>query len=142
MAFGLDPGKLGFKLGDVLIGLRSGTTDTPEAVQTTDGKLHGQTYAWNPDTLAWEVDITRGAGTGREVFVTNFGGDETVKLDVASSTVTYVGKASPGAATSAAAWKVFRITTNAEGDLDLEYANSAATYANVWDNRASLTYGT
>lgn len=141
---GLVPEKLGFRIGDVLVGLKSGTTDTPEAVKTTDGRLHGLSYSWNPDTLSWEVATTKGAGQGIEVYVTNQGGvsPNTVLLDAVSDTVTYVGKASPGTSVAAASWQVFRMTTTLEGDLSLEYADGNAAYDNVWDNRASLTYTT
>lgn len=55
MTFGLAPGKLGFKIGDVLVGLQSGTTDVPETISSTQNKLHTIPYMWNPDTLAYEV---------------------------------------------------------------------------------------
>lgn len=141
---GLIPGKLGFKVGDVLVGLKSGTTDTPEAVKTTEGRLHSLSYSWNSDTLSWEISTTRGPGQGLEVFVTNPGGVslDTVLVDVASSTVTYVGKATPGTSTSAPSWRIFRITTTAEGDLALEYADGDVAYDNVWDDRESLIYTT
>jgi len=139
MAWGLTPDKLGFKIGDVLVGLKSGTTDSPEAVQTTDGRLHTLSYLWNSSTLAWEVATTSGQGT--DVFVTNLSGtDQAVRLDVVSSTVTYVGKAVVGASTAAAVWKVFRMTTASDGDLTIEYADGDADFDNVWDNRAGLSY--
>lgn len=55
MTFSLTPGKLGFKLGEVLVGLQSGTTDTPETISSTQNKLQTIPYMWNPDTLAYEV---------------------------------------------------------------------------------------
>jgi hypothetical protein len=61
------------------------------------------------------------------------------QLDEASATVTYVGKALPGTATSAALWRVFRMTETG-GDLSIEYADGDANFDNVWDNRASLSY--
>ncbi len=54
MTFGLAPGKLGFKLGEVLVGLQSGTTDVPETISSTQNKLHTLGYSWNSDTLAYE----------------------------------------------------------------------------------------
>lgn len=141
MAFQLTPGKLGFKLGEVLVGLKSGTLDTPESLKTTEGHLHTLLYAWNPDTLAFEVSTTRGSGGGQEVHVTNLTGtDQAVQLDIASSTVTYIGKAPVGTATGAAGWKVSKLTSNAEGDLAITYADGNASYDNVWDNRAALSY--
>lgn len=55
MSFGLAPGKLGFKLGDVLIGLQSGTTDTPESIASTRNKLHTLGYMWDSDSLSYVV---------------------------------------------------------------------------------------
>lgn len=60
-------------------------------------------------------------------------------IDQASGSVTYVGRALAGTATSAAAWQVSKfeqiatqlIETTADGDFLLN---------NIWDNRASLTY--
>lgn len=57
MTFGLAPGKLGFKIGEVLVGLQSGTTDTPETIASTQNKMHVLGYVWNPDTLAYEVPV-------------------------------------------------------------------------------------
>jgi hypothetical protein len=127
---------LGFKLGEVLVGLQDGTTDTPEAIKTTQGRLQNVLYVWNPSTLAFEVASTDTfAGTGGSAST-----DEATRVDVVSSTTTYVGKAAVGSATSASVWKIQRLTSNAEGDLTVEYATGAATYLNVWDNRASLSY--
>lgn len=38
MTFALTPGKLGFKIGEVLVGLQSGTTDTPETIASTQAE--------------------------------------------------------------------------------------------------------
>lgn len=139
MGFKLNPGQLGFKIGEVLVGLKQGTLDTPEALISTEGKLHVLGYAWNPDTLDFEAVTTSGAGL--EVTVTNpSSGPQATRLDVVSDTVTYVGKAPPGTATNAAAWQVYRMTSNAEGDLTIEYADGDGEFDNVWNDRATLTY--
>jgi hypothetical protein len=53
--------------------------------------------------------------------------------------ITYVGDAAVGAATSAAAWRIKRITVS--GDLaTVEWADGNQNFDNIWDNRASLTY--
>lgn len=129
MAFGLDPGKLGFKIGDVLIGLQSGTTDVPEAIKSTEGRLHGVQYLWNPDTLAYEVATTpASANSGLAM-----------ELDVASATVTYFGEAEAGSATSGALWRIRKLTTTGD-DLSIKWADGDALFNNVWDDRASLSY--
>ena len=61
---------------------------------------------------------------------------EQLLLDKASDTVTYVGVAARGTATSAAAWKIFKLDTTS--GLSKKWASGA--YDQVWDNRASLTY--
>jgi hypothetical protein len=139
-SYGYTPGKLGFKLGEVLVGLKAGTTDVPEALKTDDGRMHIVSYSWDSGSLSWVVSTTRGAGVGQEVYVTNLSSDLAVQLDVASSTVTYVGKADAGTASSAASWKIFRMTTASDGDLSLEYADGNASFDNVWDDRTSLNY--
>jgi hypothetical protein len=129
MTFGLDPGKLGFKLGEVLVGLQSGTTDTPETLSSTQNKLHTLKYVWNPDTLSYEVATTNAPAPALYA----------LELDEASATVTYVGEAEAGSATSGAVWRVKRITTTG-ADLSIKWADGDTLFDNVWDNRASLSY--
>lgn len=62
------------------------------------------------------------------------------RYDVVSATISYVGYAAPGTATSAAAWQIKRLTTAADGGIDVEVADGNLNFDNVWDNRASLTY--
>lgn len=59
-------------------------------------------------------------------------------LDEASSSITYVGKAVPASATSAAVWQISKLTTSA-GDLSVEYADGG-DFSQIWDDRASLSY--
>jgi hypothetical protein len=66
--------------------------------------------------------------------------EEAIRVDVASSTVTYVGNAKDGSATSDPVWKIKRLTSTAGGNLVVDYANGNASYLNIWDNRASLSY--
>lgn len=125
MAFGLTPGKLGFKLGDVLVGLQDGTEDTPEAIKTTGGRAHFVQYLWNPSTLAYEVATASDSA----------GGPYDLNMDEASSTVLYVGEADPGTANSAAAWRIKKVTPTG-----VSWADGVTTFTKIWDNRASYTY--
>lgn len=60
-------------------------------------------------------------------------------VDEASSTVTYVGEASPGDATSDSTWKIKKISIS--GSItSILMADGDANYDNVWDDRASLSY--
>ena len=64
---------------------------------------------------------------------------EATRLDEATSTITYVGKALPGASPSAAVWAIQRLTTSG-GLLTIEWADGNLWRNNVWDNRAALSY--
>lgn len=69
-----------------------------------------------------------------EVIVPNYA----LRLDDASP-VTYVGEALPGTAESAPAWRIKKITETGS-DIDIEWADGAATFTKVWDDRLSLSY--
>lgn len=64
--------------------------------------------------------------------------DYLIRLDEASATITYVGKASPGTATSAASWSIKRLDS-ASGLIVLWGAGTPA-FNQIWDNRAGLAY--
>lgn len=55
-----------------------------------------------------------------------------------TANVIYLGYAAIGSATSAAVWRItrFNLSTGRQ-----EWADSNDTADNIWDNRASLTYG-
>lgn len=57
---------------------------------------------------------------------------------VISGTNIYVGKATPGSATSSAVWQVKRIDT--ASDIIIKWADGNANFDNVMDNAASLSY--
>ena len=69
---------------------------------------------------------------------------EQIITDEASTTVTYVGYAQSGVATSAASWMIKKITmasaTTPHGVITIAYAGSYNSKTNVWDDRASLSY--
>lgn len=69
-------------------------------------------------------------------------GSYSQRVDKASDTVTYIGWAAPGTATSAASWRVKRITESSlgSGDYEMVFADGDSDFDNVWDNRASLSY--
>lgn len=61
------------------------------------------------------------------------------KIDQASATATYIGQAAPGTATSAASWRIQRMSVSGTVTT-LEYADGDLSFNNIWDSRASLTY--
>ena len=67
-------------------------------------------------------------------------------VDEASTTITYIGFAGSGIATSAAKWLIVKIesvsATAPTGVTTIKYADSYKNTENVWDDRATLTYNT
>jgi len=54
----------------------------------------------------------------------------------------YVGYALPGSSTSAAVWKIKKLTRNSDNSIaTVIYAQSSNSYVYVWDNRTTYTYG-
>lgn len=63
-----------------------------------------------------------------------------VLLDEDGSGYTYVGKATPGSLESDDVWLISRIDETGAPDLEVKYADGAATFNKIWDNRASYVY--
>lgn len=61
------------------------------------------------------------------------------RLDEATSTVTYVGKAAVGTGAASASWQIYRLTLSGSETI-IEYADGNDSFDNTWSNRASLTY--
>ncbi len=66
------------------------------------------------------------------------GSVQAVRLDEASSTVTYVGVAAVGTAESAALWSIKKISVSGTV-TSITWAGSGAN-TESWNNRASLSY--
>lgn len=64
--------------------------------------------------------------------------DYALRLDEASATITYIGKASTGSDDASAVWSIKRMNT-ASG-LEITWADGDALFDNVWDDRAILSY--
>lgn len=59
----------------------------------------------------------------------------------ATGNLIYTGAATPGTLTSAAKWRIQKLTYSGTGNLlSIIWPNGEAEFANVWDNRTSLTY--
>lgn len=61
------------------------------------------------------------------------------RVDDASATVTYIGKAAVGSANGSAVWQISRMTVSGTVTT-IEYADGNISFDNVWDNRAALSY--
>lgn len=73
-----------------------------------------------------------------EVMATNYA--TRYDQDASTPTFAYLGKAAVGTATSAAAWQIQKLTFGVDGDVDITWADGDASFDNVWDDRASLSY--
>ena len=62
----------------------------------------------------------------------------TTRIDEASATVTYIGDAAIGSATSGALWRIKKIDTTS--GTSITFADGDGNFNNIWDNRAALTY--
>lgn len=62
-----------------------------------------------------------------------------IRIDEVSETVTYVGKALPGAETNNPVWQIRKIVVSGT-ETSIEWADGDAFQDNIWDNRISLTY--
>lgn len=63
---------------------------------------------------------------------------DTLRIDQVSSTLTYIGSAIAGSATSAAVWQVKKIDSSS--GTSILFADGDIGYDNVWDDRGSLSY--
>ena len=61
-----------------------------------------------------------------------------ILLDEASPTITYVGEAIPGSATSEAVWRIKRLDSSA--GLEVKWANGTNNEDKIWDDRTSYAY--
>ena len=67
--------------------------------------------------------------------------DRQVRWDYASATVRYRGHGRIGAATSAPAWRIARLTFDSQGrHITTEFAGGSAEYDQIWDDRATLSF--
>ncbi len=65
----------------------------------------------------------------------------TIALDYeGGDNVIYAGEALPGSSKSAAVWRIKKLTYNGSKVTDVQWANGANTFANIWDNRAAFIY--
>jgi hypothetical protein len=62
------------------------------------------------------------------------------RYDEQSSTLGFLGEASPGTLSSAPSWRIRKLVYAADGDVTITWADGNSLFDNVWDNRASLTY--
>lgn len=98
------------------------------------GSYRVATSQLNDGSLAQHVVITKPNGQT----IDQFGAEiYTIRIDEASSTVTYLGEAAVGALPGDPLWRIKRI--NSASGTQIEYAG-ASQFNQVWNNRAALPY--
>lgn len=65
----------------------------------------------------------------------------TQKIAYSGGLAQYLGYAAPGSATSSAVWAIKKITYDGSNNAtDIQWAGGAASFVNIWDNRAGYSY--
>ncbi len=57
-----------------------------------------------------------------------------------TSSVVYMGFASPGSAETAPAWLIKKIITTVDGDMSMLFSNGKAEFSEVWSDYLTLSY--
>ena len=66
-------------------------------------------------------------------------GNLATRFDDAGSSISYIGKATIGSATSDPVWQIQKMDETG-GDVVITWADGDDSFNNIWDNRSSLTY--
>lgn len=66
-------------------------------------------------------------------------GGSTIRTDIAGDLI-YSGRAIPGSSNADPVWLITRLDATDGGDFPELHPNGIASFTNVWDDRASLTY--
>lgn len=91
----------------------------------------GSSQVWQLNAANLNATVTGTVTTLDTVYAT--------KIDTASSTITYIGEAVAGSATSSAVWRIKKLDTSSIA-LSTTWADGNSNQDNIWDNRSSLTY--
>jgi hypothetical protein len=83
-----------------------------------------------------EANKFRGTPDNVSVAVTSEETNPELRVDVASSTIIYIGEASFSSSESSPFWKIKKIDTSFGVSIKLASNN----YDQIWNNRAALTY--
>lgn len=109
----------------------------PISITSTTSNLDVQLWGWDSNALAPVRLSANSSGvlSGGTATYTNRS-----QYD-ASGNLIYYGLAAPGTATSAPLWQIRRLDYDGTGNLlDELYPNGSASFSNIWDNRAALSY--
>jgi len=86
------------------------------------------------------VEVTGGTGSATNpVPVTSLFGSIEVAVNSGDATITYIGYAAAGTATSAASWRIAEINVTGTA-TEIQFADGNTNFDNIWDNREALVY--
>jgi len=128
-----DAGSLQVKITSVSGEGSSSFSDSGDVARSAlvDGDRHVQV-----DVLS--STLPSSASTETTLQTIAFGGTQFALRLATVSDVDYVGEASIGTATSAASWRIKKV--DSASGIIIQWADGNASFDNIWDNRASLTY--
>lgn len=87
-------------------------------------------YVWDSDSGTWARMTQPGGSSGTTAY-------ESRNDTTTDTNLVYLGKATPGTATSAASWQIKRYNKSAG---HMSFADDVTTYNKVWDDRTSYSY--
>lgn len=128
----------------------TGSTGTPGSYLISPGVLLGRSSS--PTGVPEEIVVGAGltlSGAGLEVSQSFIQTIVNQELEMAyaklidstdSDTVIYIGEATPGALSSAASWRIKRVSFFGDGDSSTLWADGNANFDNIWDNHLVLSY--
>jgi hypothetical protein len=91
----------------------------------------GRSYdASNPIPIRVEFDPVTGLEVSQALIS---------KIDEASDTTTYIGKATAGSTSDQPLWQIQRVTVSGT-ETSIDWADGDKSFNNIWDDRGSLSY--
>lgn len=101
------------------------TNDDTSVVVVEAGKNFIEVVAAGPQGPA-------GIGAEEEMF--------DMEIDSSNPAAVYIGYAQPGTAKATAGWRIKRVSDSGTS-VSVEWAGGTADFVNIWNDRASYTYG-
>ena len=130
---------LNFVVGDVAINF----TVSP-AVMEFNQTVESVTFESKVEQVAFEEVLTKLEFTIDDVVYVEGTPEEDMvyakRVDFITESLFYRGEAEAGTATSAAGWRIRRVTIGDDNDVTEEWADGTAGFTKTWDNRASYAY--
>lgn len=102
-------------------------------------QLFGKTHIKDGDVIEMSEHGRAGGVSSGDGFKTVRKVEEKTLIDEPDSTITYVGKAAMGSATSDTVWQIKRISVSGTVTT-ISYADGVSNYTKEWDERTNYSY--